>query len=340
MKSLREISGASVHVQFLAVLAVFLSTAIHPTPAKAQVTAVPPYSFSVFATSKKPDYYQPDSIATWKDKVFIGYGNNAKPDGSFGSSTIVEYSLEGKVIKTFKVKGHNDGLRVDPKTNLLWCLQNEDASPYLLIYDPVSGGSAKYTFSKPAHGGGYDDIAFEGDNVFISASNPANNPNTKQAIVRAVLKGSQVVVTPILLGNANAVDVTTGQQIQLNLQDPDSLRFDNAGDLTLDSQADGELIVLHNPGAVDQQVFRIPLTSGGSATQIDDTVYPTTSQGVILVSDRDGETVYAVTAPYFGPDAFSAGPTFVGQLNMSTGVETPVVSGMVSPHGMHFIPTP
>jgi hypothetical protein len=63
-----------------------------------------------------------------------------------------------------------------------------------------------------------------------------------------------------------------------------------------------------------------------------------TSQGVILVSDRDGETVYSITAPFFGPsEAFSAGPTFVGRLNVHTGVLTPIVTGMVSPHGMTFI---
>jgi hypothetical protein len=308
--------------------------------AAAQVTAVPPYSFSTFATSHKPDYYQPDSITVWNNRVLIGYGNNAKPDGTFGSSTLVEYGMDGSVIKTFKVKGHNDGLKVDPKTNLVWALQNEDANPYLMIFDPTTGASKKYTFAKPAHGGGYDDMAFQGDSVFISASNPSNNPNTKQAIVKATLSGSSVVVSPILLGNAMAIDVTTGQPVQLNLQDPDSLRFDAAGDLVLDSQADAEQIVVRHPGAVNQSVYRVPLTAGGNAVQVDDTIFPAESQGVILVSDRDGETIYSVTAPFFGPDDFSAAPTSVDQLNLSTGVLTPVVTGMVSPHGMQFIPMP
>jgi len=325
--------------RFTAVFAIFFLITAGSVIAGAQVTAVPPYSFSVFATSKKPLYYQPDSIALWKNRVFIGYGNNAKPDGTFGSSTIVEYALDGSVIQTFKVKGHNDGLKVDPKTNLLWALQNEDANPNLVIFDPSNGLRKEYTFAKPAHGGVYDDIAFQGDQVFISASNPSNNPNTKQAIVRATLKGSRVVVTPILLGTANAIDIPTGQPVQLNLQDPDSLRFDAAGDLTLDSQADAELIILHHPGAVNQSVYRLPLTTNGSPVQIDDTVFPEFSQGVILVADRDGETVYAVSAPLFGPEAYSAAPTSVDQLNMITGVLTPVVSGMVSPHGMYFIPS-
>jgi hypothetical protein len=227
---------------------------------------------------------------------------------------------------------------VNPKTNLLWALQNEDARPNLLIIDPKNWNSKKYTFAKPAHGGGYDDMAFIGDDVYISASNPSNNPNTKQAIVKATLRDHTVDVEPVLLGDAMATDITTGQSVQLNLQDPDSMINDPEGDLILDSQADAELIFVHHPGISDQSVFHLALTSGGTSTQIDDTVLASSSQGVILVSDRDGETVYAIQAPFFGPsEAYSAGPTFVGRLDPHTGVLTPVVTGMVSPHGMTFI---
>jgi hypothetical protein len=314
----------------------FLAMAATMTAA-AQVTAAPPYTVSVFATSVPHVYYQPDSITLWNGRVFIGYGNNAKTTGG-GHSTIVEYAMDGTVLHKMNVKGHNDGLKVDPKTNLLWAMQNEDANPNLVIIDPSTWKSKKYTFAKPAHGGGYDDIAFIGDDVYISASNPSNNPNTKQAIVKATLVGNRVAVTPVLLGNAIATDITSGQPVQLNLQDPDSMISDPEGDLVLDSQADAELIFVHHPGFTDQSVFHLALTSGGNSAQIDDTVLAYSSQGVILVSDRDGETVYSITAPFFGPsEAYSAGPTFVGRLDTHTGVLTPVVSGMVSPHGMTFI---
>jgi len=306
--------------------------------ASAQVTAVPPYNVSVFARSVPKVYYQPDSITVWNNLVFIGFGNNAKPDGSFGFSTIVEYAMDGTLLHKMKIRGHNDGLKVDPKHNLLWALQNEDANPYLLIIDPKNWHSKKYTFETPAHGGGYDDIAFVGDDVYISASNPSNNPNTKQAIVKATLRGHSVDVTPVILGDAMATDITTGNPVQLNLQDPDSMISDPEGDLVLDSQADAELIFVHHPGLKDQGVFHLALTSGGNATQIDDTVLASSSQGVILVSDRDGETIYSITAPFFGPsEAYSAGPTFVGRLDPHTGDLTPIVTGMVSPHGMTFI---
>ena len=337
MRSVSMTRTGNLRSQAFAICGILCLAMATPATAAAQVTAVPPYTVSVFATSVPHVYYQPDSITLWNGRVFIGYGNNAKTTGG-GHSTIVEYAMDGTVLHKLNVKGHNDGLKVDPKTNLLWALQNEDANPNLVIIDPGNWSSKRYTFAKPAHGGGYDDMSFIGNDVYISCSNPSNNPNTKQAIVKATLNGGRVDVTPVLLGNAMATDITTGDPVQLNLQDPDSMISDPEGDLVLDSQADAELIFVTHPGLKDQGVFHLALTSGNTSTQIDDTVLAYSSQGVILVSDRDGETVYAITAPFFGPsEAYSAGPTFVGRLDTHTGVLTPVVTGMVSPHGMTFI---
>jgi hypothetical protein len=106
----------------------------------------------------------------------------------------------------------------------------------------------------------------------------------------------------------------------------------------LDSQADAELIIVHHPGFTDQSVYHLGLTENGSAAQIDDTVFATSSHGVILVSDRDGETVYAISRNIFSPGAaYSATPTAVAELNQDTGVLTDIVTGMVSPHGMAFL---
>ena len=337
MRSVSVTPTGNLWSQVFAICGILCLAIAAAATAAAQVTAVPPYTVSVFATSVPHVYYQPDSITLWNGRVFIGYGNNAKTTGG-GHSTIVEYALDGTVLHKMNVKGHNDGLKVDPKTNLLWALQNEDANPNLVIIDPRNWSSKRYTFAKPAHGGGYDDMSFIGDDVYISCSNPSNNPNTQQAIVKATLNGDRVDVTPVLLGDANATDITTGEPVQLNLQDPDSMANDPEGDLMLDSQADAELIFVHHPGFADQSVFHLALTSGGNSEQIDDTVLAYSSQGVILVSDRDGETIYSITAPFFGPsEAYSAGETFVGRLDTHTGVLTPVVTGMVSPHGMTFI---
>jgi hypothetical protein len=306
--------------------------------ATAQVTASTPYTVSVFATSVSGVYFQPDSIAAVDGHIFIGFGNNAPPDGSSGHSNIVEYDRNGNVLRMYTVKGHNDGLKVDPKTKLLWAMQNEDANPNLVIINPETGSQTLYTFGPTPHGGGYDDMAFRGNDVFISASNPANNPNFAPAIVRGEISGSMVNVTPVLLGDAMATDIPTDTQVALNLQDPDSMRFDAFGDLVLDSQADGELIFVHHAGAFDQSVYRLLLTLNGAPTQIDDTVYAASSHGVILVSDRDGETIYSISKDIFAPgSAYSAALTSVAETDLNTGVLTNVVTGMVSPHGMLFL---
>jgi hypothetical protein len=75
---------------------------------------------------------------------------------------------------------------------------------------------------------------------------------------------------------------------------------------------------------------------------VSDTVFATSSHGLILVSDRDANAqtgiVYAITNPKFAPGAaYTAALTSVGKLDFHTGVITPVVTGMVSPHGMAFI---
>jgi len=114
--------------------------------------------------------------------------------------------------------------------------------------------------------------------------------------------------------------------------------FNPLGDLVLDSQADAELIILHHPGYEDQSVYHLPITENGSPVQIDDTVFATASHGVILVADRDGETVYAISRNIFSPSAaYSATPSSVSALDPSTGVLTDIVTGLVSPHGMAFI---
>lgn len=310
--------------------------------ASGQVTATVPYTVSTFATGVANVYFQPDSIALLDGHIFIGYGNGAAPDGSDGkSSTIVEYKMNGDVVTTYSVVGHNDGLRAKPGTDQLWAMQNEDGNPNLVIIDINKGTQTVYTFGPTPHGGGYDDIAFRGSDVFLSASNPANNPNYAPAVVKATISGSVVNVSEALNASATATDIPTDTPVTLNLQDPDSMIFNHIGDLVLDSQADAELIIVHHLGFIDQSVYHLGLTLNGSPAQVDDTIFATSSYGTILVSDRDAGTagiIYAISKNIFAPgDAYTATPASVGNLDFNTGVITNVVTGMVSPHGMAFI---
>jgi hypothetical protein len=325
----------SARLLFCGVLLTALSAA-------GQVTASVPYTVSTFATGVAGTYSQPDSIAVLGGYIYIGYGNGVAKDGTDGkSSTIVKYKANGDVVTTFSVVGHNDGLRVNPQTKKLWALQNEDGNPNLAILDPTTGAQTVYTFAPTAHGGGYDDIAFRGNDVFLSASNPSNNPNFSQAVVRATISGSTVSVSEVLNASAIATDISSDTPVTLNLQDPDSMAFNQFGDLVLDSQADGELIIVHHLGAVDQSVYHLGLSLNGSGTQVDDTVVATSTHGTVLVSDRDAGSagiVYAVSKNIFSPGAaYTVALTSVGALDFDTGIITNVVTGLVSPHGMAFI---
>lgn len=302
-------------------------------------TAPSGYRVSVFARATTA-FSNPDSLVVSGSDVFVGYQNVTAKDGSDGrSSTVAEYTLGGKLRRTFSVPGHVDGLRQDPSTGLLWALSNEDANPRLTIIDPVGGSTTGYTFGTPPHGGGYDDIAFLGGRVYLSASNPPD-PNTFPAVVGATLSGTSVLVTPVLMGNATATDLVSHTSVTLNLIDPDSLYVTRAGDLQLDNQAGSELVFIHNPGP-GQTVTRLPI-----GNQMDDTILPTSPSGRLLVSDTPGGAVYSISSRHFDTSLYlSAAPQdsgvsgYVGLVSPTTGANTPLVTGMAGPHGEAFVPT-
>ena len=283
-----------------------------------------------------------------KDHVFIGYGDGHAPDGSDGlSSQVVEYDLKGNVIHTYTVVGHNDGIKIDPVTHLVWAMQNEDLNPNLVIINPQNHQQTEYTFGPTPHGGGYDDIVFRGCKVYFSASNPANNPNTGPAIVSGTLKGNMVEVSPVLAGEASAVDIPSDASMTLNLQDPDSMTLDPLGNIVLDSQGDQQLIIVSNPGTSNQTAVRLPLSyllpSGKPmAVETDDTAFTTSSEGFILFADKGLNTVYKLGKKAFAPGAaYTAadGGPFVGTIDMTTGIITPIVAGLSNPGGLVFVDT-
>ena len=312
----------------------------------------PPYALSTFAQSEN-GYTDPDSVTFNESNIFVGYGNNGAPDGSGGAmSTIVEYDMSGTVVTTFTVVGHNDGLRINPSDGTLWALQNEDANPNLAIIDLKTAKQTVIQFPEPTpHGGGYDDLVFTDGGIFISASNPANNPNTGPAIISVDLKGKKLTVAPVLAGEAMATSVLTGAAVTLNLQDPDSMILDPFGELVLDSQADGELVVVHFPGQSCQSAFVVPLTyptgpDTFAGLMADDTAFATSNSGFIIFADKQLQTVFKITAPYFfigaAYTAFQDNTGtfgFVGRTDFSTGVSTPIITGLGNPGGMAFIPS-
>ncbi len=309
------------------------------------LAALPGYQISLFASSTSK-YTNPDAIEVDNGHVFIDYQNTtAKDCTDKNSSTVVEYTMDGKVVKTFSIPGHSDGMRVDPTTHLLWTTSCEDGNPKMATIDPTSGTVTAYTFTQTPHGGGYDDLYFLNGMTFLAASNPtldSNGNNVFPAVDQITLSNGQAVLKPILMGNATATDNTTSpaSQVTLNLTDPDSLTTDGKGNLVLISQADSEIVILSNPGTAQQSVSRIPV-----GTQLDDTVWATSTQGRLLVSDAGVGNTYWIQPTHFVPNAIytempsdsGVGGT-VGVVDPSTGFITPIIIGFVSPSGMLFVP--
>jgi hypothetical protein len=330
----------------LAMASVIFASALS---AHAQVTsgpvATPPYTVTVFAHAPQ-GLTNPDSITTAYGKIYVVYANATNPDGTGGSSTIVEYSQTGKMLRTFSVIGKADGLKYNPFDHKLWALRDEDSNPQLTLIDPNSGNEDNFTYAqKPLHGGGYDDVVFTKENTFISASNPtvdAKGQNNFPSIVEARLVGNQVFVKPVFFGNASVVDIVSGNEVVVPQADPDSLKVDSAGDLVLDSQADGDLIFINAADTANQAALRLHLTNGTTKQiTVDDTVFPTAPSGTILVVDTKGDTIYAVKSEAFQPGgAYSASDSdsILGKVDLSTGLVTPIVTGMKTPHGALFVP--
>ena len=298
-------------------------------------------SVSVFATNP-PGASQPDSIAVDGKNIFVGYGNGVAVDGSDGkSSTIVEYDTTGAIVNTFSVRGHNDGLKVDPATHLVWAMQNEDANPNLVIINPTTGTETLETFAAPpAAGGGYDDITFLDGKTYLSASNPSANPNTAPAIVQATISGTTVNVTPVLLGDATATNVVTHQKVTLNLQDPDSMTANPAGELVMTSQADDEIVIVKHPGASHQTVSLMPLLDKtGTPVSVDDSIFGTHKSGVMLLTDMTSGTIYQISGETLHDHVMLSAAQDIGELGVvsKTGQFTPVITGLGSPRGLAFL---
>ena len=302
------------------------------------------YTVSLFTNSTK--YTQPDSVVVDGGHVFIDYQNGAAKDGSDNlKSTIVEYDMNGKELKTYSCPGHSDGMRMNPTTKQLWVTSNEDGNPNMETIDPATGTVTPYTFAKPPHGGGYDDVYFLNGSAYIAASNPNVNSsgvNVFPAVDKITLSNGKVNLTPILMGNATAIDTTTtpNSKVTMNEVDPDSLTVDTKGNLILIDQAGLEIVSISNPGTPQQKVTRVP-----TGTQLDDTVWVTSSKGRLLITDGTTNQTYWLTTTHFGVgDVYTQTPDdsgvagLVGTVDLSTGIITPIALGFAKPTGMIFVP--
>jgi hypothetical protein len=120
--------------------------------------------------------------------------------------------------------------------------------------------------------------------------------------------------------------------------------------LVLDSQADGKLVFIKNPGPA-QSVSVLSLTlyndKDGPTVPVDDTRFvpaPGPSGSSFMLFTDTNQTTFRVDGAFNPGDSYSCGQGQVMQLDPTTGHLTPVVVGigvagaLSDPHGMLFVP--
>jgi len=298
-----------------------------------------------------------DSITIAGDFVFVEYGNNVDSTGVIpGKSTIIQYDKSGNFVHAYAIEGSVDGLKYDPTTKMVWALQNQDGLSSLTLIDPKTQEvSAPFHYANTSTTRGYDDVVFDGKNVFLSYTNPTGNGDP--TIVKLLngpnpKPGDLLRTTPVLLDGAMGYDTVTGKMELVPQTDPDSLKLAANGDLIFSSAADGSIIDIQNPGTSKQAIAFTPIQGIPKASQgnagLDDVIKPSATSGTFLISDAKDGHVLSVHVSGLDPNAYYASVASLGafgQVDENTGKFTALVSAsdapgftFGSPHGVTFIP--
>jgi len=301
-------------------------------------------STSIFATA--PDGAKsPDSITAGNNSIWVEYGDSAKSDGSGGSSTIVQYDLLGTVQNTYTLPGLADGLKVDPATGDVWALQNQDGNSTLTLLDPGTNQvssplsyAAPYTYGATSTRG-YDDVAFVGQKVFLSYTNPKNPGDpVVQQLTNGTAPFGSLQTTNVLRFGDTGTNLVTGETNQpLPVTDPDSLKALPNGSLILTGEDDKAFTIITNPGTTQQGASFLNLPA--DSTSPDDVIMPAATSGTFYISNQNDNNVLAVRVTDLNTkDLYASVGTAVEQIDPSTGTVTPIITGLNGSHGLLFVP--
>jgi hypothetical protein len=135
----------------------------------------------------------------------------------------------------------------------------------LAIINLQTGHQGIFQLGTGPQGGGYDDIDFNNNAVYLSASAPTSSRNTAPAIVALQASRKGVVLTRILNGDATATNVTISAHRDAESPGP---RLDDPGsarELVMTSQGDGELVIVQRLRSVPRGrllLSRVPSAEG------------------------------------------------------------------------------
>ncbi len=306
----------------------------------ASVMAVPTAAFAtsftevVFATGGPLHATQPESIAYGNGSVWVAYDNNASTRDYSGAGTIVQYNTSGVVQNSYTLAGSLGGLKYNSSSGQVWILQGKDLYSQLSVLNPATNSISSYSFDQDifvAGTRGFDDVAFVGGRVFLSATTPYFSDSTTGVMIE--LNNS----TP-----ASPIGFTTAlTQDNLLARDARALNSTPAGGLILTGRTDQALTFVSNPGLVGQTASSLHLVAspGTMLGDVGDALYADAVSGTFYLTDSATDDVYAVSAMGLDPNTlFVAAGTEFGSVDPTTGVVTPILFGS-DLENMTFVPS-
>jgi hypothetical protein len=312
----------------------------------------------------------PDDLTVLGPHIFVGFQNGVGSQGEPSTdgnldSTVVEFTLTGKEIRQWDLRGKCDGLTADPFIRGLIATVNEDAKSSLYTISLPSGVVTHFAYNVALpHKGGTDAITIFHGLIVVSASAPgtsAKAPAKSPAVYIVVLNKAKHValVLPPFFDNSVARAVNgphAGKLVRLALTDPDSSEIvapqspKFRGDFMLNSQGDQELIFFSPVPRPNLQVLSLP-------TSVDDTAWPTRHVGVLYTTDASADTLDVVSGPLHVGTAYTAvtpcnansapatcpGPGFpanyLGTINLATGAigKLALTGAPLQPKGLLYV---
>jgi hypothetical protein len=289
----------------------------------------------------------PESIMTSGGSIWVAYDNGAASNGASGSSTVVEYNAEGGVDASYTIAGMVSSLTYVPQTGNLWVSLNSDGNSSLAfislathhISAPLTYGSG-YVYGSDSTRG-FTSPVIDGSRVFMTETDPTMPGDT---VVVQLLNGNAPFGTLqtqgiLSVGDTGTNLLTGGSNQALPLEGPETLKLLPNGELLLSSPANDTYIFINDPGTAKQTetFFQLPSGDHGGAA-----VMPTETAGTFYIANDGGnDVVRATVTGLVTTDLYAVIPNLneLAQIDPSTGVVTPVLTGLSNPQGLSFVPS-
>jgi hypothetical protein len=309
-----------------------------------------------------------DDVAFVDGHLFVGCQNKTLSAGGGGDSTLVEYTPDGAVVKTWSIKDKIDGMAADPLNHRVIVSLDEDANTHLATITPAATGPqvTYYTYSPDPHstsapialrtGGGTDQVSVDSaGHVLITASHAGTKTGT--AVFKVVLTPPSsptgvgtAALSPTFLDDATGTNGNTGSgTVKLSLGDVDSGAI-----VPQSSPRFGGSYVVTDQTAL-QLVFANNIFSGTGLTVLktafglDDLLWTTSTGGTLYVVDKgptaslpavSHSALYKVTGPFAKNTVLASNdgvPDQVVTVNLTNGKLTPFVQHLNTTKGLVYL---